>query len=842
MISFGNLKFSTRMAIHELRSGISGFRIFLICLLLGVGTITAVGTVKSGIEYAINEKGSELLGGDAEAEFTYRSANTEELKWLKSISQKMSEIIEFRSMANVIRDGQNERALTQVKAIDNEYPLIGHVELSSGRALQDILNQPKSAIMESDLVLRLGISIGDTFSLGLTDFILRDIIINSPDDAGANFGLGPRTIVKTEDLKASGLIAPGTLFSAKYRLQIDPNENLNSLEILAKTKFENSGMRWRDSRNGAPGISEFVTRLSAFFIMVGLAGLIVGGVGIGSAVKSFLNRKIGTIAVLRSLGATNFQIFMTYFIQIAIVSLFGIALGLGIGASAPHILAPFLKIIIPLPIDIVFSIKPIFEAATYGVIISTLFTVWPLSRCENIQTAALFREMNLLSDSLPRLKYLVLSLGLIFILLITCSLFNQNPKLTALFAVGFTVAISALFLSARILMVIIKRLARFVNSHPSTRWALASMGGTQEGISNSLLAIGLGLTVLATIGQVDGNLRSSINNDLPEVAPSYYVIDIQKSQIEEIRRILKSFNGVTSFDEAPMLRGIITKINNRQASEFAGDHWVIRGDRGITYFEELPERFKLTEGQLWPKDYSGETQISFAAEQAEELGIGLGDSITVNIMGKEITGKITSLRDVDFSTAGIGFIIAMNPGALKNAPHSFITTIYANPESEIGVFAELSEKFPNITLIKVRNVIERVSALMGSIATASSYGALTTLATGFLVLLGSAASGQYARSYDAAILKTLGATRKELIISYIIRFSIIGATAGFVAIIFAIGGAWGITTYVLELPFQIIWTTVFFVITGGLVANLIAGLYFAIQSLKVRPAKFLRSQ
>ena len=348
--------------------------------------------------------------------------------------------------------------------------------------------------------------------------------------------------------------------------------------------------------------------------------------------------------------------------------------------------------------------------------------------------------------------------------------------------------------------------------------------------------------MLAIIGQVDGNLRTSINNNLPEVAPSYFVIDIQKSQIEEVRDILNSNKGVISFDEAPMLRGIITKINNKQASEVAGDHWVIRGDRGITYFEELPKRFNLTKGQLWPKDYSGATQISFAAEQAEELGIGIGDSVTVNIMGREITGEITSLRNVDFSSAGIGFVIAMNPSALKAAPHSFIMTIYVSTEAETAVFNNLSSRFSNITLIKVRNVIERVSNLLSSIATASSYGALTTLAMGFLVLLGSAASGQSARSYDAAILKTLGATRKDLIISYIIRFSLVGATAGLVAIFFAVGGAWCITSLVLELPFKIIWDTALMIIIGGLIANLVAGLYFATQALKVKPANFLRAQ
>jgi putative ABC transport system permease protein len=545
---------------------------------------------------------------------------------------------------------------------------------------------------------------------------------------------------------------------------------------------------------------------------------------------------------MRSLGATNFQIFMTYFVQLAIISFIGITIGLVIGASVPHLCAPLLKVLIPIPISIVFSIKPLVEAAIYGTIIATLFTLWPLSRCENIQAAALFREMNLIKDGLPRLKYLVLSFILVIILLIISAVFNQNPELTSWFALGFTVALVTLFLSARLLMYCIKKLGRVINGHPSTRWALAAMGGTQEGTNNSLIAIGLGLTVLAIIGQVDGNLRTSINNNLPEVAPSYFVIDIQKSQIEEVRDILNSNKGVISFDEAPMLRGIITKINNKQASEVAGDHWVIRGDRGITYFEELPKRFNLTKGQLWPKDYSGATQISFAAEQAEELGIGIGDSVTVNIMGREITGEITSLRNVDFSSAGIGFVIAMNPSALKKAPHSFIMTIYASTEAETEVFNDLSSRFSNITLIKVRNVIERVSNLLSSMATASSYGALTTLAMGFLVLLGSAASGQSARSYDAAILKTLGATRKDLIISYIIRFSLIGATAGFVAIFFAVGGAWCITSLVLELPFKIIWDTALMIIIGGLIANLLAGLYFATQALKIKPANFLRAQ
>ncbi|PJE30772.1 drug:proton antiporter, partial [Pseudooceanicola lipolyticus] len=289
---------------------------------------------------------------------------------------------------------------------------------------------------------------------------------------------------------------------------------------------------------------------------------------------------------------------------------------------------------------------------------------------------------------------------------------------------------------------------------PALRWALAAISGPREGAASVVLSLGLGLSVLAAVGQIDGNLRNAISGELPEIAPSYFFVDIQKDQMPGFTRRLENDPAVHRIDSAPMLRGIITRINDRPANEVAGGHWVLNGDRGVTYSAELPPRTRLTAGTWWGPEYDGPPQISFAAEEAEEMGLQLGDTLTVNILGRDITATITSFREVDFSTAGIGFILSMNPGALAGAPHSFISTVYADEAAEAEILRDLAGAYPNITAIRVRDAITRVAEVLDGLAAATSYGAAATLLTGFLVLIGAAAAGETARTYEAAVLKT----------------------------------------------------------------------------------------
>ena len=323
--------------------------------------------------------------------------------------------------------------------------------------------------------------------------------------------------------------------------------------------------------------------------------------------------------------------------------------------------------------------------------------------------------------------------------------------------------------------------------------------------------------------------------------PSYFFVDIQRDQMPGFLDRVENDPAVNKVENAPMLRGIITQINGKPAEETAGDHWVIRGDRGVSYAGALPETSKLTAGEWWGEDYIGDPQISFAAEEAEEMGLKLGDSMTVNILGRDITGTVTSFREVDFSTAGMGFVLVMNEAALAGAPHSFIATVYAEEQAEAQILRDVSNAYPNVTAIRVRDAIDRVTEVLGSIAAATAYGAAATLLTGFLVLIGAADAGQQNRTYEAAILKTLGATRRRILMSFTMRGALLGAAAGIVAIAAGILGGWAVSEFVLESDFVVIWSNALAIVIGGITATLLAGLAFASGPLKAKPAGILRT-
>ncbi|SNS92770.1 ABC transporter permease [Antarctobacter heliothermus] len=836
-----SLTIAARLARRELRGGLRGFRIFLACLALGVAAIAGVGSVRSAIQAGLEDQGAVLLGGDAQVEFTYRFATDAERLWMDDTADAVSEVTDFRSMATVSRDDATERGLTQVKSVDAAYPLLGEMVLDPPLPLAEALDG-RGAVMAPILADRLGLQTGDRFRLGTQEFTLRARIVTEPDDAGDGFGLGPRTIVRTQDLQGSGLLSAGSLFETEYRMRLPEGTDLDTVKAEALRRFEDTGLSWRDARNGAPGIARFVERLGSFLILVGLSGLAVGGIGVSAAVRAYLAEKTSVIATLRTLGATRAVIFQTYFLQIGALSLLGIAIGLVLGAVVPLLFAPLIAGALPVPTIFTLHPAPLAEAALYGLLTALLFTLWPLARAEEVRAATLFRDALDSARLLPAGRYVFATLVLIAALLAAAAVFSGNPALTLWTAGGIAASLLVLALAAWTIRWLARLATPAARGRPVLRWALGAIGGPRESAGSVVLSLGLGLTVLAAIGQIDGNLRSAIQRDLPEIAPSYFFVDIQKDQMPGYLDRLETDPAVSRIDSAPMLRGIITRINGQPAVEAVGEHWVLRGDRGVTYSETPGARTTVTKGTWWPEGYDGPPQISFAAEEAQEMGLELGDEITVNILGRDITASITSFRQVDFSTAGIGFVMTMNPAALSGAPHTFISTVYADEAAEAQILRDLANAYPNITAIRVRDAIDRVSELLDGIGQAVRWGAAATLLTGFLVLIGAAAAGEGARTYEAAVLKTLGASRTRILRSFALRAGLLGAAAGAVALGAGITGAWAIMTFVMESEFAVIWPSAFAIVSGGILATLLAGLAFAWGPLAARPAGVLRAR
>lgn len=833
-----NWPLAWRLARRELRGGLAGFRVLILCLALGVAAIAAVGLLRSAIQGGLADQGAVLLGGDAQMNFTYRFASDAEKAWMADHAVEVSEIVDFRSLAVAGED----RALTQVKAVDDAWPLVGAVGLEEGNLAQAFAPQGglPGGVMEKILADRLGLKVGDTFKLGTQTFRLGAVLLKEPDSATAGFGLGPRTLVRTADLAQSGLIVPGTLYEADYRLLLPAGADLDALQAEAEVAFRDKGMVWTDKRNAARGVEKFVDRLGSFLILIGLAGLAVGGVGVASAVRAFMAARVGTIATLKVLGAEGALVLRVYLLQITVICLVGVVLGLALGAGGLLLGAPLLAALMPFPVAFGLYFAPLLQAAFYGMVSGLLFALWPLAQAVRQRVTSLYRGTD--ERIWPKPAHLAGIAALLALFVGGAVWFSGSASL----ALGTLGGVFAALVVLAVAGFGVKRLARaaarlgLVNGRPALRWALAAMGGPRSEVQAVVLSLGLGLSVLAVVGQIDANFRAAIARDLPAKAPSFFFMDIQDAQLDPFASLMAGNPAVTQVQTAPMLRGILTQINGRNARDVVGDHWVVTGDRGVTFSDNLPAGTTVTEGEWWPKDYTGPAQISFAATEAEEMNLKLGDQLTVNILGRDIAATLTSFRKVDFSSAGMGFIMVINSAAVAGAPHSSIATVYAAPEAEAEILRQASDTFPNITAIAMKEAIARAAEALSAIATATVLAAGAVLVTGLVVLVGGAAAGVPARMREAAILRVLGASRARVLASFALRSALMGAAAGGVAMGAGALGGWATLRLVMDLPYEFEAWSALSVVLGGMVATLAAGVVFAWGPLSARPAAVLR--
>ncbi len=836
--------FWVSLAFRELRGGLAGFRVFLACLLLGVGGIAAVGSATSAIRAGLAAEGREILGGDVSVSFTYRFASDAERAWLAARGA-VSEVVDFRSM---LGRGEGERALAQVKGVDGAYPLLGEARLSGDGTLAEAL-APRDGIYglvaEPVLAGRLGLAPGDHVSLGGGSFEFRGVLEAEPDQSLGRFALGPRALVLTEGLHGAGMLGPGTLFSSFYRLRLDGPADLAGLKADFTASFPEAGARWRDRREPAPGIERFVNRMGAFLVLTGLASLAVGGVGIGAAVKGYIGRKTRTIAVLRAMGATAGEVFAAYSLQVGIIALLGVGGGVALGAGLVGLAGPLLADRLPVPVAVAIYPAPLLAAALYGALVAALCTFWPLAQMRELGPAALFRSSAGSAAGRPRRG--VLAVIVLLVLTLAASVvWLSGARDLALWVIG---SVAAGFLLLRALGWALRHLARrssrasWLRRRPGLRLALGAIGAPGGQTGDVVVALGLGLGVLAAIGQIDANLQRLIREQLPEGSPAFFFVDIQSDQLERFRALVGGMEGVGRIDTAPMLRGVITHLDGVPAAEAKIDPdaaWVLRGDRGVTYAAEPPRGARLVEGAWWPPGYSGPPLVSFAEEEARELGLHLGSTLTVNVLGRPLELTVANFREVEWRGLGINFLMVLDPAALAGAPHGHIATVHAAPAAEAAVMRAVARELPNVTAIRVREQVDRVAQTLTDIGAATRWAATVLLATGLVVLVGAAGAAAEGQTGEAAILKVLGAGRGRILASFALRAVILGAAAGLVALAWGMTAGWAATRYLLDAGFAPAPGTALAVVAAGTGLSLAAGLAFAWRPLRLRPAAVLR--
>lgn len=842
---------AARLARRELRGGLAGFRVFIACLALGVAAIAGVGSVSAALTRGLAEGGQEILGGDVSIRLIHREASPEEQAFI-SDGTRVSVSAEMRAMArSADEDATRGQTLVELKAVDNVYPLYGEMELTPDMPLAEALairDGRPGLVVEPNLMTRLGVGPGDPVRIGEAEFELRAAISREPDRVSDGFALGPRAMISREALALTGLVQPGSLVNYQYRVRLadnarGPGDIAGWVETLNE-KFPDAGWRVQDRSDSAPGVRRFVERVALFLSLVGLTALVVGGVGVANAVKSYLDGKRSVIATFKCLGAPGALIFRIYLMQVMALAFVGIVIGLVIGGAAPFIVEAVAGDMIPVPADLGIYWAPLMLAAAYGVLTALAFAIWPLARAREVPAASLFRDLIAPARRFPRPVYIAATAGALFVLA-ALAVALAEERLFALYFVGGAVGVFVtLWLAAKGIMALAERSPRLRS--PELRLALANIHRPGAPTPAVVLSLGLGLTLLVTVSLINGNLTGEITSELPDRAPAFFLVDIQPDQIDALETLVTGTEGVTGFNRVPMLRGRIAAVNGVPSDRLtvAPDvQWALRGDRGITYSATPPEGSTLIRGSWWAEDYSGPPLVSFSEELAQGFGVGIGDRITINVLGRELEAEIANTREIDWTNLGINFVLVFSPGMLSSAPHTVLATVEMNGGAggEEALEREITSQFPNITSVRVREALEAVNSLLENFSMAVRATGGITLAAGVLVLAGAMAAGFRSRVRDAVVLKVLGATRGRILGIYVREYAALGLATALIAALAGTIAAWVVITMVMEMPWRFLPGTLAVTVAAATLITVALGLLGTWRALSAPSAPVLRA-
>lgn len=777
-----------RFAVRELRGGLRGFYVFLACIVLGVTTIAGVGSVARLMNDTIVREGRAILGGDISFALAGRQASDEERRFLSAAGQ-LSEVATLRGMARTL-DGK-DGTLVEIKAVDLAYPLFGALALKSDGDSRSLLADGLAALVDEELLIRLDLRLGDRIRLGDAELRLAGTIATEPDRLSAGADFGPRLLVAQETLATTRLVQPGSIVYWLYRLRLGadaPDAAVAALKAEAERAWPDAGWRIRTREDASPGLKRNIERLATFLTLIGLAALLVGGVGIANAVRAYLDAKRPVIATFKSLGAPGSFVGQVYLLQIVALAGLGILIGLALGAAAPFAAGSALAAVIPIPAEPALYPAELLLAAADGLLAALTFSLWPLGRAREVAPSALFRDQIAPSPAKPNRMYAAMAVAAGLALVAVAIAFARDRQIAVIFA-GAAVAV---FVLLRLMALAIAALARRAPRRRSTalRLALANIHRPGSSTPAVVLSLGLGLTLLSTLLSIDGNLRRDLTATIPAQAPSFYFLDVQASQLADFRAYLLRLVPDARLNSVALLRGRISAVAGvaaDQAPATAETKWVLTGDRGLTYSDTVPENSKVVAGEWWPPDYAGPPLVSFDREIAEGLSLKLGDTVGVNILGRNLTATIANFRDVDWQSVGLNFILVFTPNALRAAPHSHMVTMAmpggAGTDREVALLREVGAAYPAVTTLRVKDALDKVNDLLRQISWAVLAATSVTLLTAILVLAGALAAGHRRRLYDAAILKAMGATRSQVLSVFTLEYLMLGAATAVFAIL-----------------------------------------------------------
>lgn len=824
-----------RIARRDLATRIRGLRLLAVCLFLGVATLAAIGSLTRGITSELERRGQTILGGDIEFSMPQREASPAEMDGFRSIGTP-SATVRLRAMAN---DPDGDALLSELKAVDGAYPLFGTMRLESGARKGP---PPAGSIwIGKDMASRLDLKVGGDVKFGEKTFKIDGIIAEEPDRLGEGFTLGPVAMIGLGDLAATKLIQPGSLYESKYRVRLSDGANPEAVGKKLTAEFPDAGWDITDRSNGAPGTRRFIERMGQFLSLVGLAALVIAGIGVGNGVASYLAGKRPGLATLKVLGADSAAVLRIYGLQILAVAMVSIAAGLVVGALAPGAISAIAGDVLPVKPGFAVYPLPLAVSAAYGLLIAIAFALPPLAATRHVPAAGLYRAT---VDGAGRIdRQTVIAVGAALAAIIALAVGTAREPLFALSFIGAAIALLLILVG---LGWLVRRVASRMPrpKRPLLRLALANLHRPGAATGALVVALGLGLTLFVTLAAIQTSITAEIARTVPQRAPSFFVLDVPRGDTARFRSMVVDAAPDAQVNMIPALRGSVTEFAGKRVDELAElpeGAWVLRGDRGLTYSPTLPNGSELVGGKWWAADYKGPPLVSVEQDVATSLSLKIGDTLSVNVLGVEVQAKVASFRTVEWDNFGLNYALVFSPGTFDAAPHNMVATVAVPHQAEAELARSLPRAFPSASLIAVRDVVSQVTTLLTQMSQAIGAAASIAILAGIAVLIGAIAASRERRVYDSVILKLLGATRGQILGAQGMEYAVLASILAVLALGLGLAGAWYVVTQLFDFSFAPDPLIVGATLIGGAGLSFLIGIAGSWPLLSAKPAQALRS-
>ena len=850
--------FILRMAYRELRASWRRLIFFFCCVAIGVGGIVALRSLVQNVRTALAAEARGLTAGDVyvrtDQPWTDEVRGRIEARAAEVAGAELTETVDTVTMARLPAGVGTRTKVVEVRGVQPAFPFYGRFTLESGAAYSPALLEDRGALVGRELLPQLGVAVGDEILIGDAAFTIRGAIVTEPGRQLGGFSLGPRVLVAHEALAETGLLGFGSRAERQFLLRV-PEESIEPLVRTLREDLQEAFVRLGSYRRTENRIERNFSRAENYLSLIGFVILILGGIGVWSVTRVFVQQRLRSAAILKCLGATTAGVLAVYVVQVALLGLGGALLGIGIAwgvlAAVPASLAAQAAATTGFQVvSTDLTLSAMAQGLAVGLLVSLLFALVPLLDTRHAKPLLLLRQ----GEELPALSRdpvriaasAVAALGLVGVAVWQAASFEVG----AYVAGGFIGVAGALHLLGRALV----RMARPLEAAHWFPLRHAALNLRRPGNQTRvvLLAVGLGSFFIIGVHAVQANLLTSFSLELRDDMPDMFLIDVQQDQAEGVTRVLRDAGlGGPAGEQAPVLipvlRARVTAVTG-PATSIEGRRAVRRAGFGreytVTYRRRLEENERIVAGEFWDAEPAAAPEVSIE-DSLVERGMRLGDTVRFDVLGRVVEARITSVRAVEWddSRSG-GFMFLFRPGTFDDAPHTYISFLRGPAEADArgALQRTLVDRYPNVSVIDGLEIIRTFRRVLDYVTLAVTVVGAIALLAGGLILVGSVAMTKFQRLFDAAVFKTLGANTRLIAVMYVFEYGVLGTLAGLVGSIGALALTWALTRQVLDVP----WTPAPLINVGGVLVTalvvLVVGVASSVDVLRRKPLLTLRAE